>query len=119
MRVHKRIEPIKIAIGLINKIGIFEYKEEWLFESDLHLIVNLLDKCIIRIEYDAVIPIVEIIIKVKIHSIFEEIIFSIIMSLEKNPEVKGNPIKAALVNPRIVVVIGILIVFILIIRMSW
>nr|WP_245959538.1 hypothetical protein [Neobacillus piezotolerans] len=57
-------------------------------------------------------------IKVKIHSIFEEIIFSMIMSFEKNPDVKGKPIKAALVKPMIVVVIGILFLFILIIRIS-
>lgn len=79
----------------------------------------MFDKYIIRIEYDAVIPIEEIIIKVRIHSILEEIIFSMIISFEKKPEVKGSPIRAALVRPKIVVVIGILIVFILIIRISW
>lgn len=79
----------------------------------------MLDENIIRREYEAVNPIDKIIIIVNIHSIFEEIIFSMIISLEKNPDVNGRPIKAILVMVKITEIIGIFMLFILIIRISW
>lgn len=117
--IHIMIDPIIIAIGLIIRIEVFECEEEWLFKSGFDLREFLLDKYIIRSEYDAVIPIDEIIMMVSKHSIFDEIIFSIIMSFEKNPEVKGRPIRAALVRPKMIEDIGILKLFFLIIRISW
>lgn len=117
--IHRSVEPSRIASGLIISNGILEYIEVWLFESGLDLIRFLFDIFSIRNEYEAVIPIDEIIINVSKHSNFEFTIFSIIMSFEKYPEVKGNPIRAALVMPNVVVVKDILLLFFPIIRMSW
>lgn len=47
------------------------------------------------------------------------ITFSIIESFEKNPDMKGAPIKAILLTPKIVNVIGEFIKFKPIIRISW
>lgn len=91
---------------------------EWFCKFGLFFVIILLDKNIIRNEYDAVIPIDEIIISVNIDSIFDEIIFSIIISFEKYPEVKGNPINAILVILSVDKVDGIFDLFILIIRIS-
>lgn len=85
----------------------------------MDLIEFLFDENIIRIEYEAVIPIDEIIIKVSKHSSFEEIIVSIMTSFEKNPEVKGNPIKAAFVIIKVDDTKGIFKLFNCIMRMSW
>lgn len=49
----------------------------------------------------------------------EDAKFSIIASLEKNPDIKGIPIRAVLVNPIVDSVKGLLIKFISIIRISW
>lgn len=81
---------------------------EWFCESGLYLIIILLDKNIIRSEYDAVIPIDIIIINVNIHSNFDEINFSMIMSFEKYPEVNGNPIRAVFVIIKVDNVFGML-----------
>lgn len=80
---------------------------------------NLFDSIDMRIEYDIVIPIEEIIINVNRDSIFNLISFSIIVSFEKNPDINGIPIKDILVKPSVVEVNGILNEFIPIIRISW
>lgn len=79
----------------------------------------LLEKYIIRNEYEAVIPIEEIINSVNKHSSFDEINFSIIISFEKYPEVNGSPISVMFVILKVDKVNGMLGLFILIIRMSW
>lgn len=108
MIIHVIIEPNEIANGLIIIIGIIKYNDEWFWESGLDLIEFLLDINIIRKEYDAVIPIEDTIIIVNKHLSFDEIIISIIISLEKNPEENGNPIRAILVIIKVDITSGIL-----------
>lgn len=50
---------------------------------------------------------------------YEFNIVSMMASFEKNPDMKGMPIRARLDTPKIVCVVGVLYVFILIIRISW
>lgn len=68
--------------------------------------------------YDAVIPIDIIIITYKYIFIFEYIILSKIISLEKNPDMKGMPIRAKLLTPNKVKVKGRFRKFVPIIRIS-
>lgn len=83
------------------------------------LIIILLEKLDIRIEYLAVNPI-DIIIKIDNKLlILDEIIFSMITSFEKNPDINGIPIRAILVIPRVEIIKGLYIKFDLIIRISW
>lgn len=81
--------------------------------------MSLFDRMAIRIEYTMVNPIEIIIRIVSIHSNFEEIIFSIIISFEKNPDMKGIPIRDMEVIPITEDMRGIIIEFIPIIRISW
>lgn len=117
-KFHVIIIPNEIAVGLISRIGRFDESFEWLFKSGFNLISILLDRYIIRREYDAVIPIDKIINIVNKHSILDEIIFSIIWSFEKNPDVNGKAISAIFVIPKDDEIRGIGL-FILIIRISW
>lgn len=87
--------------------------------SGFDLIIFLLDVINIRIVYDDVIPIDIIIISDSIEFVFDIIIVSIIVSFEKNPDVKGIPINIILDNPIIVGIMGDVLIFISIIRMSW
>lgn len=83
------------------------------------MLFGLFERKDIRIEYVAVIPI-DIIIKLDIDTFIEEdIIFSIMESLEKNPDMNGIPIRAILLIPNILSVIGEFLKFSPIIRISW
>lgn len=112
------VVPDIILINLIRMIGLFENLVVW-FEFINFFNKFLLENKDIRIEYEAVIPIDIIIIMDKIDSILLEIIFSIIASFEKNPDIKGIPISAMFVIPIIDKVSGVWLKLILIIRMSW
>lgn len=116
--IHNNMIPIKIAVGLIIIIGMLEKLFEWFWILDLCLMSVLFDRYIIRNEYKAVILTEEIINSVNIHSNFEDINFSMIISFEKYPEVNGNPINAMFVILNEVNVDGMLELF-LIIRISW
>lgn len=112
-------EPDGIIIILIVKIGKLYIYEWWFDELGNNFIVILLEISVIRIEYSAVNP-TDVIISIdKIHSSFDDIIFSIIISFEKNPDMKGIPINDILVIPNTVCVSGIDEEFIPIIRISW
>lgn len=106
--IHSRVVPIKIAVGFIIIIGIFDNEFEWFCESSLCFIEIKLLLNIIRKEYDAVIPTEEIIMNVSMHSSFDEINFSIIISFEKYPDVKGRPISVILVILNVDKINGIL-----------
>lgn len=93
--------PREIEIKVINVIGVFEKKFSWNRVSGLDLNENLFDIKDIRKVYEAVIPIDRIIKNVIIKLNFEEIIVSIIMSLEKNPEVNGIAINIIPDKPKI------------------
>lgn len=72
----------------------------------------------IRVEYMVVRAIDVIIIKDRIHSSLDEIIFSIIISFEKNLDKNGIPINAILVIPKVEDTKGMLVEDIPIIRVS-
>lgn len=61
---------------------------------------------VIRKEYEAVIPIDRIINVNIIVFKFDDIMFSIMISFEKKPDINGIPIKAILFNPKIEETIG-------------
>lgn len=117
--VHVIIIPVNIEINLIREIGILAEDELCMFISGLDFNVNFIDVNVIRIVYDAVNPMDVIIIKERMRLKFEEIIISMIISLEKNPDVNGRAIKVILESPMIVGVSGELFINIPIIRMSW
>lgn len=118
--IHEVIEPDVIEIIDINEITIKGEFVKWFSDIGFDLMFSLFDIIDIRIEYDAVIPIDIIIIVDKINSSLEDIIFSIIKSFEKNPDVNGNPIRAMLVVPKTVDVnVEFIIEFDPIIRLSW
>lgn len=116
---HIIIEPIKIDIGDINIIGIIAGKGVWCEWFVFDFVINLLELINIRIEYDTVNPIDKIIIKDINEFVFDEVNNSIILSLEKNPDVKGKPIRAMLAIPKIELFIGEFTIFNPIIRISW
>lgn len=92
-------DPEVIPNDLNIRIGIKKLMEEWFWEVGLDLMFDLLDNRDIRIEYEAVIPI-DMIIKINIVRFkCDDNIFSKITSLEKNPDMKGIPIKASLFIP--------------------
>lgn len=99
-------DPEVIANSLNLMIGINDSIVAWLDVKELDLILDLLDNKDIRIEYDAVIPIDKIIRSNNSVLIFDLNIFSIIISFEKNPDMKGIPIRAILLIPKIVRVKG-------------
>lgn len=117
--VHIIIVPNIIGDILIMKIGVLDMFIEWFIKSGFDFIVILFDSFIIRNEYEAVIPIEIIINNVKMHFNFIEIIFSMIISLDINPDVKGRPINAVFVIPNVDEIKGVFDGFIFIIRMSW
>lgn len=111
--------PEVIANNLRVKIGIKALFELWFHVIGLDLIFDLLENVDIRIEYEAVIPIDKV-INININILkFDEIIFSKIISFEKNPDINGIPIRAILFTPKIDKIIGKFIKFIPIIRISW
>lgn len=80
--------------------------------------INLLDMIDIRNEYEIVIPIDIIISSVINDSVLEEINFSMMVSLEKKPDINGIPISDNLVMPIIEEVNGMIYIFKPIIRIS-
>lgn len=116
---HVSKDPDVIPNNLRIEIGISEYMDLWFDENGCDLIRVLFDDKDIRIEYEAVIPIDKVIMSIIIKFILDEIINSIIVSLEKNPDINGIPIKAILFSPRIDWVSGYFKKFNPIIRISW
>lgn len=118
--IHIILVPVIMEIRDIIIIGIIQKFDIWFVVLGLDLIIYLFDNINIRIEYEAVIPTDIIIVIISKDSIFDEIIFSIIMSFEKKPDIKGNPINDIIVIPKIEDVKEVLFIkLILIIRPSW
>lgn len=67
----------------------------------------MVDNKFIRIVYNLVIKIDEIMMNVSVEFNFDVNINSIIASFEKNPDKNGNPISAILFNPNIDEIIGV------------
>lgn len=87
-------------------IGIKQFIDWWLDIQGCDLINDLFEKRVIRMEYDAVIPI-DIIIKMdKVKFKLEVNINSMMTSFEKNPDMNGIPIRAILLIPRIDIIRG-------------
>lgn len=99
-------DPEVMANNLKIIIGIKDSIEEWLDDRGWDLILDLLDDSDIRTEYDAVIPIDSVISISIVKFKFDDIIFSRMISFEKNPDMNGIPISAILFTPRIDNVIG-------------
>ena len=117
--IHVSHDPDVIANKLNVIIGIKEFIDWWLDWNARDLMLDLFEIKDIRIEYAAVIPIEDSITIDNIRFKFDEIIFSIIMSFEKNPDMKGIPIRAILLIPKIDKERGWLMKLIPIIRISW
>lgn len=112
-------DPDVIPIDLRIKIGINALIDWWLENKGLDLFLNFLDEKDIRREYEVVIPI-DNIIRINIGVFVDlEIVFSIIISFEKNPDMNGTPIRAILFTPKMVKVIGYDFILSPIMRMSW
>lgn len=124
----------KICVGIITHIKIAPRKIEniTIASIDISIIfifINMLSglafntnfeiNFISRIEYAAVIPRDIIIINDKKETIFELIIFSMIESFEKNPDMKGIPISVMFEIAIIVKRLGEEYFVKFIIRMSW
>lgn len=116
---HVSHEPEVIPNILSIMIGVMEFIDLWLDMKGLDLISCLLECKDIRIVYEAVIPIDRVIRMSIVMLILDEIILSIIESFEKNPDMKGIPIKAILFTPKIDKVRGRWDRLIPIIRISW
>lgn len=105
-RIQVNIDPDLIPKDVSIIIGIKASIERWFEVIGFDLILNLFEENDIRIEYDAVIPIDKV-IKISIIIFkFEDIIFSKIISLEKNPDINGIPINDNLFTPNIDKTIG-------------
>lgn len=117
--IHIIIAPRGIEMRDIRVIGMLVYIFLWKFVSGFDFERCLLDRKDIRIVYEAVIPMEEIIKRDIMKLDLVLINISIIMSLEKNPEVNGSPIRVILDSPSIEDVKGDIFVFVSIIRMSW
>lgn len=117
--IHDSHVPDVIANNLNVIIGIIASMDLWFHDNEFNLMEDLLDNIDIRNEYDAVIPIDKI-ISINIRELkLEKIIFSKIISFEKNPDMNGIPIKANLFTPKIDKIIGKLMKLSPIIRISW
>lgn len=101
------IQDPEVIANILNTImGIKDSSVWWLDIHGCDLIIDLFEKSVIRIEYEAVIP-MDKIIKIDIMKFrFEVNINSIITSFEKNPDMNGIPIKAILLIPKIEIVNG-------------
>jgi len=111
--------PMKMEKGAIIIIGYSMKFEGWNVISGLDFIKNFMEKEIIRIEYNEVIPIERIIKNLVNEKVLEKISVSIIGSLEKNPDIKGIPIRDMEAIPRIEEISGDLDKDVPICRISW
>lgn len=116
--IHDNIAPVIIDIGaiIINGISIFKMEGE---EANRDLIIILKVNIVVRREYVTVIPTDEI-IKIDINWMkCDFIIISKIISLEKNPDINGSPIRAIIEIPRDEDTIGEFFIIDPIDRISW
>lgn len=117
--IHVIHDPEVIANTLRIIIGRMAFIDLWFHDIGDDLIKDLLDVKDIRREYDAVIPMDRVINVSIIMLRLDDNIFSKIMSFEKNPDMNGTPINANLLTPKIDRIIGKLLKFNPIIRISW
>lgn len=82
-------------------IGIKQLRDWWFDIQGWNFVKDLFENRVIRMEYDAVIPMESTIIIDKIKFRLEVSINSIITSFEKKPDINGIPIRAILLIPRI------------------
>lgn len=97
---HVSHDPEVIAIILRIMMGIKQFKDWWFDVKGWDKIWGLFENKVMRMEYDAVIPIDNIIKVDRVKFKLDIIINSIITSFEKNPDMNGIPISAILLIPR-------------------